>query len=139
MPKPLTRLKMLISCTSELQAERSLVEKVVSDVNRTIEDTFGVTTRVVDWRRDIVPGAGTDPQQVINAQTSDCEIYLGTLGNKRTYQAGWPKCVYRFRTVAIASVQDKTPSRDPTCGDSPGRLHRNRPTTSAFIARLAGT
>lgn len=73
---------MLISCTSELQAERSLVEKVISDVNRTIEDTFGVTIRVVDWRRDIVPGAGIDPQQVINAQTSDCEIYLGMLGTR---------------------------------------------------------
>jgi hypothetical protein len=49
VPKPLTRLKMLISCTSELQAERGLVEKLVSDVNRTIEDTYGVTIRVVDW------------------------------------------------------------------------------------------
>ena len=82
MPKPLTRLKMLISCTSELQAERGLVDRIVGDVNRTIEDAYGVTIRVIDWRRDIVPGVGTDPQQVINTQTADCELYLGMLSTR---------------------------------------------------------
>ena len=82
MPRSITRLKLLVSCTSELQAERSLVERIVSDVNRVIEDAHGVTIRVIDWRRDVVPGVGTDPQQVINAQTQEYEIYLGMLGTR---------------------------------------------------------
>src|SRR5687768_1451250 len=82
MPRSVTRLKILLSCTSELQPERDLLEGIVSDVNRVIEDTDAVTIRIIDWRRDVVPGVGLDPQHVINAQTRDYEIYLGMLGTR---------------------------------------------------------
>jgi hypothetical protein len=82
MAKSVSRLKMLVSCTAELQAERGLLERVVADVNRIIEDADDVTIRLIDWRRDVVPGVGSDAQQVINAQTQDYEIYLGMLGTR---------------------------------------------------------
>jgi hypothetical protein len=82
MPRSVTRLKLLVSCTSELQAERRLLDSIVADANRVLEDSDGVTLRTIDWRRDVVPGVGTDPQQVINAQTQDYEIYLGMLGSR---------------------------------------------------------
>jgi hypothetical protein len=63
-------------------AERVLCSSLVSDVNAVVEDAYGVTLRLIDWRRDVVPGIGTDPQQVINLQTSTCEIYLGLLGTR---------------------------------------------------------
>lgn len=80
MAKQLVRLKMLVSCTSELEAERGLIQRVVNDVNRTIEEVHGVTIRPIDWRRDVVPGIGADAQQVVNVQTTDYEIYFGMLG-----------------------------------------------------------
>lgn len=80
MVKSISRLKVMFSSTSELEVERSLFRKVVDDVNNVIEDAYGVTLRLIDWRRDIVPGVGSDPQQVINVQTTDCQIYVGVLG-----------------------------------------------------------
>lgn len=82
MPKALIRLRLLVSCSSELHAERGLLDAVVQDVNRVTEDAHGVTLRTIDWRRDMVPGAGLDPQEVINSQSSDYEIYFGMLGTR---------------------------------------------------------
>lgn len=80
MTKSLARLKLFVSATSELQAERRLLEDLIGDVNRVVEDAYGVTIRPIDWRRDVVPGVGTDPQHVINAQAAEYEIYFGMLG-----------------------------------------------------------
>jgi hypothetical protein len=82
MAKPLYRLRVMISAPSDMGAERVLCSSIVADVNAVVEDAYGVTLRLIDWRRDIVPGVGADPQQVVNLQTSDYEIYLGLLGTR---------------------------------------------------------
>lgn len=82
MAKSISRLKLFLSCTSELEAERSLLPALLNEVNQALEDLRGVTIRLIDWRRDIVPGVGTDPQQVINSQAGAYDIYLGLLGTR---------------------------------------------------------
>lgn len=80
--RTLAGLKLLVSSTSELEAERTLLADAVRDVNQVTERLCGVTLRVIDWRRDLVPGVSSDPQQVINAQASDYDIYLGMFGTR---------------------------------------------------------
>jgi hypothetical protein len=55
MAKPVARLKLFVSSTSELEAERVLINEIVAGVNRVIEELCGATIRLVDWRRDVVP------------------------------------------------------------------------------------
>lgn len=82
MAKPVARLKLFLSSTSELEAERALITEIVSGVNRVVEDLCGATIRLIDWRRDVVPGVGADAQQMIHSQTVDCDIYVGILGTR---------------------------------------------------------
>jgi hypothetical protein len=63
-------------------AERVLCTQILSEVNAVVEEAYGVTLRLIDWRKDIVPGVSSDPQQVINAHITDCEIHLGLLGTR---------------------------------------------------------
>lgn len=82
MSKPVARLKLFLSSPSELEAERILISEIIEGVNRVIEDLCGVTIRLIDWRRDVIPGVGSDAQQVIHAQTADYDIYVGILGTR---------------------------------------------------------
>jgi hypothetical protein len=82
MAKPVARLKLFLSSTSELEAERALIGEIVAGVNRVIEDLCGATIRVIDWRKDVVPGVATDAQQVIHSQTTDYDIYVGILATR---------------------------------------------------------
>lgn len=82
MAKPVARLKLFLSSTSELETERALIGEIVAGVNRVIEEHCAATIRVIDWRKDVVPGVGSDPQQVINSQTTDYDIYVGILATR---------------------------------------------------------
>jgi hypothetical protein len=82
MSKSLIQLKLFVSITKELEHLRKLIGEVIDDANRYLESSCNVTIRVIDWRIDIVPGVNIDPQQVINAQTGDYDIYLGILGTR---------------------------------------------------------
>lgn len=82
MAKPVARLKLFLSSTSELTTERGLIGEIVADVNRVIEEHCAATIRIIDWRKDVVPGVGSDPQQVINSQTTDYDIYVGILATR---------------------------------------------------------
>jgi hypothetical protein len=152
----LTRLRMLVSCTSELQAERKLLEEIVSGVNRVTEDTFGVTIRVLDWRRDVVPGVSTDAQQVVNQQTADCDIYFGMLGTRfgtptpragsgteEEFNAAYQRYVtdstsirllFYFRSGAMGSALDIDPAQLGRVQDFRGRLQRMGVLYGEFVA-----
>ena len=80
MPKNLTQLKMFISNTSELDHIRGLVDIDINYINKDLEMFSGITIRTIDWRRDVAPGIANYPQQVINSQIEDSDIYLGLLG-----------------------------------------------------------
>jgi hypothetical protein len=133
MAIPITRLRLLLSSTSELEAERLLIEEAIADVSRVIEDLCGASVRLVDWRRDVVPGIATDPQRVINDQTADYDIYVGVLGSRLgtpTPRAGSGtedefnaayarfrtdptsvRLLFYFRTALVGSVQALDPDQ----------------------------
>jgi hypothetical protein len=82
MAKPIKLLKLFLSSTSEIEAERTLIKEIVADVNRVIENSCAVTIRIIDWREDVVPGVAGDAEQVVLSQTKDYDIYVGILGTR---------------------------------------------------------
>ena len=46
MAKTVTRLKLFLSTTSEMAAERALIGEMIDGVNRVIEDPCGATIRL---------------------------------------------------------------------------------------------
>jgi hypothetical protein len=83
MPKTFVQLSILISCPTDMAAERQVVKAAVAEVNNVLMETQGVLLNTISWESDILPGVGTDPQSVINSQISGrYDIYLGLLGTR---------------------------------------------------------
>src|SRR6266851_8780886 len=83
MANRLTRLTVFVSGTSETEAEKAALKRVLEEINGVLEKTHGVTLRLVDWPDTMRPGVNTDPQSEINRQLdSDYDIYVGLLGSR---------------------------------------------------------
>jgi hypothetical protein len=81
MPKRLVQLSVLISCPSDMVAERKVVEAGLNEINQLLPETYGVLLETINWESDLVPGIGPDPQAVINSQIKGrYDIYIGLLG-----------------------------------------------------------
>ena len=90
MFKQLTEINVFISCPSDLDAERHIVESAIAELNAILKDSHRVLLKAVTWEKDVVAGAGNDAQSVINSQI-EYEIYLGLLGSRfgtKTPRAG---------------------------------------------------
>ncbi|PYX01058.1 MAG: hypothetical protein DMG89_02730 [Acidobacteria bacterium] len=62
-------------------AELNVLERVIQELNPRLRDAYEVEFRILTAGNAVVPGIGTDPQAIINAQISDqYDVYLGMLG-----------------------------------------------------------
>jgi len=66
MPKTITVLRIFVSSPSDLSEERKLLEGVVQELNLTWPQQLGVSLDLIKWETHAFPGAGADPQDVIN-------------------------------------------------------------------------
>jgi hypothetical protein len=84
MAKQLTRLMAFVSGTSESDAEKAALRRVVEQVNGMLEKTHNVTIRLIGWPDAIRPGVNVDPQTEINRQLNleEHDIYVGILGSR---------------------------------------------------------
>ncbi len=84
MAKQLTRLTAFVSGTSESDAEKAALKRVVEQVNGMLEKTHDVTLRLIGWPDAIRPGVNVDPQTEINRQLNleEHDIYIGILGSR---------------------------------------------------------
>jgi len=83
MPKPLVQLTVFISCPSDLDAERHVIESAITEVNPWLRDSHGVVLHTIGWDVDLVPGLGSDVQSVINSQIEGrYDIYIGLLNTR---------------------------------------------------------
>jgi hypothetical protein len=77
----LSQLSVFISCPSDLASEKKIVISALEELNPSLEAEHAVTLRSLTWEGDVVPGIGTDAQNVINSQLGDkYDIYIGLLG-----------------------------------------------------------
>lgn len=83
MPKTITVLRIFVASPSDLGEERKLLEGVVQELNLTWPQQLGVSLELIKWETHAFPGAGTDPQDVINHQLpQDYDILLVTLWSR---------------------------------------------------------
>jgi len=77
MPKTITVLRILVASPSDLDEERKLLEEVIRELNLTWPQQLGISIELIKWETHVFPGAGTDPQDVINHQLpTDYDILL---------------------------------------------------------------
>jgi len=79
---PLWQLRVFLSCPEDMGTEANLVADVISRLNPRLEDSCGVSLRLLTWKTAVVPGIGPDPQAVINEQIGKYDIYIGLLGSR---------------------------------------------------------
>lgn len=92
MANKITDIAVFISCPGNLNELRGVAEKAIEEVSETLKVTHSYVLTPISWKEDIVPGVGTDGQDVINSQTiGKYDIYLGIMGAKfgtKTPRAG---------------------------------------------------
>ena len=77
MPKTITVLRIFVASPSDLAEERKLLEGVVQELNLTWPQQLGISLELIKWETHAFPGAGTDPQEVLNRQIPhDYDILL---------------------------------------------------------------
>jgi len=74
MPK----IRIFLSSPGDVEAERQKVHKEVAQINRMWGDVYDVSLEVIDWKTHVMPDMGR-PQQVINRQIKDYDIFVGVM------------------------------------------------------------
>jgi ubiquinone/menaquinone biosynthesis C-methylase UbiE len=73
------RIRVFVSSPSDAKAERDLLDGVVEEINRTMGETGSFVLQLFKWERNVVPQIDQTPQEVIDSQMPDCDVYLGVL------------------------------------------------------------
>jgi formylglycine-generating enzyme required for sulfatase activity len=76
--KPVQKIHLFLSSPGDVEPERAKVHAVADQVNRMLGDNLGIVLEVIDWKTHIVPDMGR-PQEVINEQVGDYDIFIGIL------------------------------------------------------------
>jgi hypothetical protein len=71
-------LRLFVASPGAVRAERGALVNVVSEVNHTLGDVRDYQVRLVQWESHVAPRAGR-PQQVINEQIGDYDIFVGLM------------------------------------------------------------
>ncbi|MGA1874745.1 MAG: SUMF1/EgtB/PvdO family nonheme iron enzyme [bacterium] len=72
------KIRLFLSSPNDVEAERIEVHRVVTQINRRLGDFLGFHLEVMDWKTHVLPGMGR-PQEVINSQIHDYDIYVGIM------------------------------------------------------------
>ena len=72
------KLRLFLSSPGDVEPERAKVRAVAEQVNQMLGESLGVVLEVVDWKTHVVPDMGR-PQEVINQQVGDYDIFVGIL------------------------------------------------------------
>jgi ubiquinone/menaquinone biosynthesis C-methylase UbiE len=73
------RLRIFVSSPNDAKAEREALDEIVETINRTNGEQQSFVLQLFKWEKDVIPQIDQTPQEVIDQQTPDCDIYLGIL------------------------------------------------------------
>ncbi len=74
----MNKIRLFLSSPGDVAAERDRVRSVVARLNRQWGDVYDIDMEIIDWRTHVAPCAGR-PQEVINEQIGDYDIFLGMM------------------------------------------------------------
>ena len=72
-------LRVFVAAPKDVADEVSIVSDSIAELNRTLPRMTGIRLEMVNWRTDTFPGVGGDPQEVINDQIGNPDIFVGLL------------------------------------------------------------
>ena len=79
MPRDYREFTVFVACPSDVQEEAKLVAEVVRDLNDMDSQVLRARLEVFNWQSHVVPEIGSDPQDVVNKQMPDYDIFLGVM------------------------------------------------------------
>jgi Domain of unknown function (DUF4062) len=80
MPRREYVIRIFVSSPSDLAEERQLLEELVRELNATWSRELGLRFELVRWETDVLPGAASEPQEVIEAAIGDdYDAFVGLL------------------------------------------------------------
>lgn len=82
MPESITDYKLFLASPSDCAKERRVVEEVVSDFNEKYIKTLKSHITLLSWEKSTYPDIGNYPQDVINREIGDYDIFVGILWGK---------------------------------------------------------
>jgi hypothetical protein len=83
MPRQENVLSVFVASPSDVAAERSRLEEVVTELNHTWSRSLGIRLELLRWETHSYPGFGDDAQDVINRQVpADYDIFLGIMWHR---------------------------------------------------------
>jgi Domain of unknown function (DUF4062) len=82
MATEVKKVRIFVASPGDVQSERDQLEKVVSELNLTISAIAPdkkIVLELVRWEKNVHPGLGRDPQDVVNQQIGQYDIFVGIL------------------------------------------------------------
>lgn len=79
MPKQITTLSIFLASPSDVNDERVKVKKVIDELNITALKPLNMQFELINWENSTYPSFGSYPQEVINNQIDDYDIFMGIL------------------------------------------------------------
>jgi hypothetical protein len=77
------RIRVFVSSPSDVNAERDVVARVVSELNAVWSEVLCLDVEVIRWETHGYPARGADPQAIINDQLGDdYDIFIGILWSR---------------------------------------------------------
>jgi len=71
-------IRLFLSSPGDVEEERQKVPVVVAQINQMLGDIYKVRLDVIDWKFHVAPDMGR-PQEVINRQIGDYDIFVGVM------------------------------------------------------------
>jgi hypothetical protein len=93
-PETARMVRVFVSSPSDVAEERAVLDEVVASINRTDGEAAGFRLELIKWETHVTPQIGPRPQQVIDAQIPEYDVYIGIL----KHRFGTPTGRYRSGT-----------------------------------------
>lgn len=137
------KLLIFLASPGDVPEERSYVEEVIGELNRTVAPDKEVVLQVVRWEKDTFPGYGSDAQAIVNKQIAEMakySLFIGIMWNR----LGTPTprsesgTVEEFERAAAALAQQGKPEIWFYFREAPAELITDdqRAKVQAFKARI---
>jgi hypothetical protein len=75
-------VRVFVSSPSDVAEERAVLDELVASINRTDGEAAGFRLELIKWETHVTPQIGPRPQQVVDAQIPDYDVYVGILKHR---------------------------------------------------------
>ncbi len=83
MPRQEIIISVFVASPSDLEEERSILETVIGEHNKTWARNLGIRLELINWETHAYPSFGEDPQAVINEQIpQDFDLFIGLMWHR---------------------------------------------------------